>query len=89
MIPSRNVMKYCISSSFDYGSVNTSANGSVYAVNPMSVGCGEHILAYSAKRAFEVFGKIFKLCAGSDSSLGITEFLIVFPTACVTYIFHN
>ena len=49
---------------------------------------GEHILAYSAKRALEILGKILKLRSGLDSVIGIAYSLVVFPSAYVTYIFH-
>ena len=51
---------------------------------------GEHILAYSAKRALEILGKILKLGSGSDTALGISGGLVIDPATSVTNIlFHN
>ena len=48
----------------------------------------EIFLVYSAKGANEILGKIFKLRAGSNSVIGSTELLVIFPAAYFTYIFH-
>lgn len=50
----------------------------------------EVILAYSAKGALEILGKILKLGSGSDAVLGSACLLVIFPSANVTYVFfHN
>ena len=50
----------------------------------------EKLLAYSAKGADEILGKILEFCAGSDSVFGVAKRLIVFPSASLTYVFfHN
>ena len=51
--------------------------------------CAEIVLAYSAKGANKILGKILKLCAGSNTVIGIAYCLVIFPSAYVTYIFHN
>lgn len=48
----------------------------------------EQILAYTADRAFEIFGKIRKGGAGSDAQFGSAELLIIFPSAYAAYVFH-
>ena len=47
---------------------------------------GEFVFSYSAERAFEIFGKVFKGGAGLDSSLGYTYCGVIFPAADVAYI---
>ncbi len=54
-----------------------------------SLSFAEIVLAYSAKGAYEIFGKILELCAGSNSVVGIAEGFVIFPSAYVAYIlFH-
>ena len=48
----------------------------------------EHILAYSAKGADEIVGKILEFSTGGNSVLGIAESLIIFPAANITYVLH-
>ena len=50
--------------------------------------CGKHIGADTAKRTLKAFGQILKLCAGLNTLLGSTCFLVVYPPAGFAYIFH-
>ena len=51
---------------------------------------GEFVLANRAKGAFKILGKVFKLRSGSDTVLGCTKLLVIFPSANVTHVlFHN
>ena len=50
---------------------------------------GEVVLTYEAQGAFEIFGQIFELGAGSDAALGVTFCLVVFPAADIANIFHK
>ena len=47
------------------------------------------VLAYSAKGAFEIVGKILKLRSGSYSKLGIAKLLVVFPSASIANVFFH
>lgn len=50
----------------------------------------EHILAYAAEGAGEIFGKVLKFGAGGYTVFGVAECFVIHPTASVTYIlFHN
>ena len=49
----------------------------------------EGILAYSADRAYPVFGKIFESCSGSDTVVRITYFGIIDIAACITFVFAH
>ena len=49
----------------------------------------KHIFADTAQGANKVIGKIFKLCAGIDTVLGIAQHFIIFPMAYSAYVFHN
>ena len=53
------------------------------------LGFREMILVHAAQRAGEIFGDILPLGAGGNSTLGVAQFLVVLPTANVTYIFHG
>ena len=45
------------------------------------------IFADQTEGALEVFGEIFPLGSGGDSSVRIAQLLVVFPAANVAYIF--
>lgn len=49
----------------------------------------EHILAYSAKGADKVIGKIFEFCAGSNTAFGQALFLVIFPATSITYVYFH
>ena len=49
----------------------------------------EFFLADAAKGAGKILGKILKLCAGSDSVIGIADAFIIFPAAYIAYIFFH
>ena len=48
----------------------------------------ELVFADGAQRALEIIGKLFPLCAGSYSVIGIAQIFIVYISANITYIFH-
>lgn len=49
----------------------------------------EVAFAYAAERAFEIFGEIFPLGAGSDAEIFGAFFFVIDPSAYITYILHS
>ncbi len=50
---------------------------------------GEHVLAYTAKRADKILRQVFKFSSGRYSVIGIAKGLIVNPSARVANIFFH
>ena len=48
----------------------------------------EIILAYCAEGAYEIFGNIFPLGAGSDTAIGIAFSLVIDPATYIAYVLH-
>ena len=48
---------------------------------------GKHIFIHSTEGTLKILGKILKFRTGSNSVLGCTKLLVIFPSTYITYIF--